>query len=194
VLYGVLVRQKKLTFKFDDVNADKRLRELILHVSAKCADDPTFGAVKLNKVLFFSDFYSYAQTGKAITGAEYQKLPQGPAPKRLLPIRRDLEKKGALAIQQIPMGNNVQKRPIALVPADLSDFTGAEIAKVDKVIEILRGHSAATVSEVSHKRAWRIAGDNESIPYEAALLSDDGITDFQIGRAKELAVKYEWES
>ena len=193
MLYGVPVSKKKLTFKFDDVNADKRLRELILHVSSKCCDDPTFGATKLNKVLFFSDFLSYAQTGKAITGAEYQKLPQGPAPKRLVPVRKELERKGALAIQQIPMGTIVQKRPVALLPADLGDFSGEEIARVDKVIEVLRGHSAATVSAVSHKRAWRITGDNESIPYEAALLSDDGITDFQITRAKELAAKYDWE-
>lgn len=183
-----------LTYEFKDLQTDDRLKELVLYISEKCAGDPTFGSTKLNKVLFFSDFLAYAQTGKPITGAEYQKLPHGPAPKRLIPISKKLIANRALAIKEVSLGNKTQRRPIALIKADLSDFTGEEIAKVDEVIEYLKGHTAAFVSEVSHQRAWRITGDNEPIPYEAALLSDDGVTDYEINRAKELSEKYGWEN
>jgi len=37
---------------------ERKFKELILYVADKCSDDPDFGAVKLNKILFYSDFYS----------------------------------------------------------------------------------------------------------------------------------------
>ena len=36
---------------------ERKLRELILYISQRCANDPTFGAIKLNKTLCFSDFF-----------------------------------------------------------------------------------------------------------------------------------------
>ena len=48
---------------------DAKLRELILYVAERCENDPDFGALKLNKILFNADFIAYALTGKAITGA-----------------------------------------------------------------------------------------------------------------------------
>ena len=50
-------------------NAEK-FRELLVYVSKKCEDDPTFGAVKLNKILYYADFAAYRQGGKPITGAQ----------------------------------------------------------------------------------------------------------------------------
>lgn len=78
---------------------EARFRELILYISQKCADDSTFGSVKLNKILFFSDFLTYAEFGEPITGFVYQKLANGPAPNRLLPIRNDMIEKGDLGLQ-----------------------------------------------------------------------------------------------
>ena len=34
----------------------EKLKELVLVVAQLCADDRNFGAVKLNKLLFFADF------------------------------------------------------------------------------------------------------------------------------------------
>jgi hypothetical protein len=42
----------KLTYKFDEYNSDERLQELILYIAEKCEEDPTFGATKLNKILY----------------------------------------------------------------------------------------------------------------------------------------------
>src|SRR6266498_2034018 len=77
----------KLTFDFPEMDCEERLREMILYICAKCADDPAFGATKLNKILWFSDFLAYFQRGVPITGVAYQRLSRGPAPKRLVPVR-----------------------------------------------------------------------------------------------------------
>src|SRR5215469_1387653 len=40
---------------------EKRLTELILYISKKLSNDEYFGQVKLNKVVFFSDFTAYGR-------------------------------------------------------------------------------------------------------------------------------------
>ena len=57
-----------------------KFRELIVYICKKSEGDPTFGAVKLNKILYYADFAAYRILGKPITGAQYQKLREGPAP------------------------------------------------------------------------------------------------------------------
>ena len=188
------MKKPSLNFKFDAEKSDERLKELTLFISDRCCDDPTFGATKLNKILFFSDFSFFEATGKPVTGAEYMKLPHGPVPKRMVPIRKQLESAKHLAIKEVPKGQMTQKRPIALRKANLSLFTADQIACVDWVISQLRDCNATVVSAVSHQRAWRIAEEDASIPYEAAFLSDDGLTDYDINRTRELSTKYGWNT
>ena len=88
------------TFKFDDLDGEKRLAELMLHIAHRCEDDPGFGATKLNKILWWSDFLSYARNGEPITGVEYQRLGNGPAPKRLVPIRKKMVSARHAALQE----------------------------------------------------------------------------------------------
>ena len=54
-----------------------------LYIAEKCLDDPDFTVTRLNKILFWADFRSFAQYGKSITGARYKALEHGPAPARL---------------------------------------------------------------------------------------------------------------
>lgn len=74
--------------KLNSGNQHVMLKELIVYIANKLALHPKFGATKLNKILFYSDFIAYAKLGKSITGEKYQKLPLGPAPKYLLPVRK----------------------------------------------------------------------------------------------------------
>ena len=71
---------------------EEKLRELILYIAHKSKSDPRFGAVKLNKLLYYADFTAYRLLGKSITGAEYQHLSEGPAPRRGLPARERLRR------------------------------------------------------------------------------------------------------
>jgi hypothetical protein len=171
-----------------------KFKELILYISERSATDPRFGATKLNKILFLSDFWAYANSGSPITGAEYMKLPNGPAPRPLLPIRKEMEADGELAIQEVVTGPEMaQKRPVNLRSADLSIFTAEEISLVDRVIDLCRNATALGVSEFTHKwHGWIAAKDQETIPYETVFICDEPITPFEIVRGKELAAKYGW--
>ena len=172
---------------------ERKLAELIVYVSEKCASDHKFGAVKLNKILYLSDFLAYGEFGKPITGAEYQKLANGPAPRRLVPVRDELVLDRSLAIQQILLwSGKIMKKTINLRLPDLMMFTGQEIALVDKVIAMLAEDDAQAVSDRTHKMAgWNVVGMNETIPYQTILISCEPLSDAEICRGQEIAKRLE---
>ena len=57
-----------------------RLAELMLLAADRLHTDPSYGATKLNKALFFSDFLHYKRHGDLISAAVYQRLPRAPGP------------------------------------------------------------------------------------------------------------------
>jgi hypothetical protein len=168
---------------------EEKFRELVLYISQRCATDPKFGAVKLNKILFFSDFLAYANTGQAITSFEYQRLPKGPAPRRLLPVRTQMIAEGILGLQEVRLRSGMtQKRTVNLRPPNLRIFTGDEIEVVEGVISILEDADAETVSELSHRMVgWLLVADGETIPYGTVFLSNEPLTETEIQRGREIA-------
>ena len=62
---------------------DQKMKELILHVAIASDKDERFGAVKLNKILFYGDFLSYFRRGRSITNHEYFAIREGPAPRQI---------------------------------------------------------------------------------------------------------------
>jgi hypothetical protein len=172
----------------------QKFKELILYISEKCATDPSFGATKLNKILFLADFWFYGQSGEPITGVEYMRLPKGPAPRPLLPIRKEMVEDGELAIQETALTSEMsQKRPVNLRSADLNVFTAPEIEIVDRVIGICSRATATAMSGYTHSwHGWIAARDKETIPYETVFISDEPITPFEMERGRELAKQYGW--
>lgn len=157
---------------------DAKLGELMLYVARRCEPDHTFGATKLNKILFFTDFLAYLRTGSPITGQRYQKLEFGPAPRRLLPVQERLIQRAAAAIGKRGHFGKTQTRLIALREPDLSRFSGVEIAIVDEVLTMLSNHDARAASELSHRfLGWQVAPLGADIPYESALIERRPLTD-----------------
>jgi Protein of unknown function (DUF4065) len=66
-----------------------KFEELLLYVTERTQDDPACGDMKLNKLLYFADFLAFEKLGHAISGAPYQRLPWGPAPRYLLPLSHE---------------------------------------------------------------------------------------------------------
>lgn len=167
---------------------EARYRELVLYICQKCANDPKFGATKLNKILYFSDFLAYATLGEPITGFEYQRLPNGPAPRRMMPMRADMERSRVLGVQEVRLrGGRIQQRVVNLRGPDLNVFEPAQVALVDQVIEELRDLDAEEVSDLSHRMmGWKLAGMNETIPYETVFISAEPLTESDVERAREL--------
>ena len=188
------MRMHQSTYSFPNMNGEARLREMILYIASKCGGDPTFGAVKLNKILHRSDLRCFAQHGMPLTGVEYQALQNGPAPRRLVPVRNSMLQNREIAEEERPApGGHRQVRIIARRMADLSAFDAHQLAVVDAEIDALWGNRAVDASAESHGRAWRIARKSgDLIPYEAAFLSDDPPGSDDSARARGLAGPYGW--
>jgi uncharacterized phage-associated protein len=157
----------------NQARSDEKLGEMLLHIAQKSANDPKFGAVKLNKLVFFSDCVSFIQTGKTITGSKFMRLGKGPVPKRLVPVREKLIAEKRAAVQKKPLVSGwEQHRLVALDSPRLDSlFTAGEITLVDSIIEELKNHTADEISDLSHAMpAWNIANDKEEIPIESAFI------------------------
>lgn len=185
--------RRQPTFAVPDQQSEIRLRELILYIATECQADPNFGATKLNKILWWSDFLSYAEYGEPITGLEYQRLRNGPAPRRLLPVRAAMISDGHIIISEVPIrGGYIRQQIVPLRAPNLDVFDPTDIAIVDHVIKALRRRTAKGVSNLSHGKAWEVASDGDPIPYEAIFLSDDPINRSDVARTKELARRFGW--
>ena len=170
-----------------------KFKELVLYISHRSSDDPGFGQVKLNKLLFFCDTMAFAHLGQPITGVRYQKQRLGPTARALPPVLNELLRDEEIVMVQRPYFTKTQRAVVPRRRARLDRFTGDEIALVEEVLGALHGKDASEVSYLSHALVgWKLAEIGEDIPYEAALLSDDPPSDEQVARGVELAERFNW--
>ena len=172
-----------------------KLKELIVYVSAKCADDKTYGITKLNKIIFFADFFHYLNKGESISGQNYVHLDHGPVPEDMKSIRGEMDKRDiALAVCQ--SGPFEQKRVVALREADLSSFKPEMVSTLDAVIKQVSEENhlrAKWLSDLTHEFiGWRVTETLELIPYETFFLKskrDQKVTERERNKALEIAKK-----
>ena len=157
------------SFEIAVPQGEAKFKELILYVSVRCQNDPNFGATKLNKILWRSDFLAYLRLGKPITGVAYRKLSLGPVPRRFPALQRELERDGRARIEERPRSRKVT---VALKNANLVHFTGDQIAIVHEAIDEYADLNATETSDRTHGIAWSLAKDEDGIPYEAAFLAE----------------------
>lgn len=165
-----------------------KFTELLLYVASRMLGDPSYGSVKLNKVLFFSDVIHYAQFGTSITGAEYVRQRLGPAPRGITDVQAELQMKGDADLAVLQRGTRVQKILFPKRAPTLDVFKGSEIATVEAVIEAFRDHTAEEVSDLSHTLdGWKFAREHEVIPYWTIFLYNGLMTDEDVTRGLTLA-------
>jgi hypothetical protein len=194
---GVMVRlhaDSRLTYSNDALPGGnmRRMKEAILYISEKCKENATYGAIKLNKILFHSDFQSFELRGIPITGEPYQRLSLGPAPLRLCIISDEMKSEGDIDIIPCAYYNKTQLRTVPKREPNMEYFSGEDIAIMNEVIKDLWDDNASEASEKSHGIAWKLCNDGDRIPYEAALLAEPSITDDLVKRALTLAEEKSW--
>ncbi len=156
---------------------EEKFKNLILYVCSKC-DPKELGSTKLNKVLWYSDMFSYLYLEKPITGETYIKLQFGPVPKDILTIIAEMKCADQIVIKDAELFGYGKKEYIALKKPDLASFSANEISLVDDLIEyVCREHTAKEISEESHDEIWKLAEIGEEIPYYAFLASKRGEID-----------------
>lgn len=152
--------------------SEEKLTELVLYIAKRTLGDRAAGATKLNKYLYFADFSAVRRLGRPITGADYQKLRFGPAPRRLAPVRDHLVRAGDARLEErVDALGYAHHQLVALREPRTDLFTAEELGLVDEVIETLRECSATEVSELSHREAgWQLVDEGETIAYELAFV------------------------
>lgn len=175
------------------MQSSAKMKELILHIATECRDDETFGAIKLNKILFYSDFLAYAHFGQSITGQRYFKLPFGPAPRSLLPVQGEMERAGEISLASMERYTQTQKRIIPLREPNLSGFSAEELDLVGQVIEELRPLNATEASDFSHTfLGWELVEMRDDIPYETVFLSREVPDDEHVTRLLSVVAENGW--
>jgi hypothetical protein len=112
---------------------------------------------------------AFKKRGKAITGAQYQRLDNGPTARHLLPVEKSLIEAGALKVHS--PDDRGHKRREALRDPVLSDFSEEQLKEVDRQIDRLSQMSTQDVIEDSHDVRWSATRDRAGIPYEYVFIS-----------------------
>lgn len=156
----------------------RKFKSLIHYVCDRCSEEPEkLGAVKLNKVAWHADILAYRTLGDSVTGETYIKRQFGPTAKHMLPVLRELEKDGAIAIRDDSYYGYDKTEYIALKRADVSVFDAEEVDIINMMIRyVCDENTAASISAKTHDRIWELAEIGEHIPYFAVFA----------GRAEEI--------
>jgi hypothetical protein len=155
---------------------EEKLAELVLYVAREIEGDPTGGATKINKILYNAEFSHVRAYGVPITGTPYQKLANGPAPRRLVPIRDRLIQEGSAELRKDDYFGYPLDRLVPLRDVRTVMFTESERRITDQVIEALWGKTASEVSRISHEEpGWKMVEEGEDIPYSSAFLAKRGV-------------------
>jgi hypothetical protein len=152
--------------------ARSRLDELVLYVCSRVERPADLGAVKLQKVFWFSDCALFVRRKKPLTGVTYVKAPYGP-------YSPQIEK----SIQRLLKSNRLAEKKFG---GQRQFFATERAAQLDATIEqIVNNHSAASISEASHDRIWELAELGEDLPLSgvfAAQLAEPNIDDLKWAR------------
>lgn len=150
----------------------QKLKELIVYICAKNEKNPRFGSTVLNKMLYFSDFYWYAITGKPITNDNYIRREWGPTPEHLVDARKELEEANVLQMEDRKFFGKVQKRPVVVGSEfKFEEITVDEKAFVDFVVERFENFTGREISDYSHNLPWKVLENEDVIPYETVFAS-----------------------
>jgi len=138
----------------------------LVHYICFRTEPSKLGAVKLNKILWLSDFTAFHDYGSPITGARYVKRQFGPVPGAITTAIRELEAARSISVSHVPFHRHTKDHFRALSQPAMGSFSDAELKIIDRMIEFVSNeHTAKSISEFSHDHVWQAARDGEEIPY-----------------------------
>jgi hypothetical protein len=173
----------------------QKLKELILHVSAKYHGDSKFGSTKLYKLVAFTDMVHFARTGHSVTGQEYKKLPQGHVATGMSEAIDELIEDRKLEIKKESHYEYVAKVPVALKEPDYGNFTPEEIATIDEILGGFQDMNNTEISNFAHRITpnWDLIPEQQTIPLGAILFpSDYTLSQEEKDHFKEVVKSSDW--
>jgi uncharacterized phage-associated protein len=108
----------------------------------------------MNKLLFYTDFYSYKITSKGMSGLAYKAIQRGPVPirwDRIYSFYDDIQQE----IVHFESGAEGTKLTSTLSP-DLSEFSDEELEILETIYQRFKTENATKLSGISHNEdAWQ---------------------------------------
>lgn len=139
---------------FKRPNKDKIANILILFIN-ECQIEFN-DKLKLNKLLFFSDFANYKQSGYSITGLSYRAIDYGPAPTFYNNIFTYFENENIIKSKWIKDNNGSAKETYETdLEFGVDLFSKEEIQVLKSIIEKFKEKSSWDIVDLSHKeKCW----------------------------------------
>lgn len=138
------------------------------------------GKIKLFKLLYLLDFEHFRQTGKSVTGFEYQAWKFGPVPVELMEEWEGLGQDLAKAVHIVPEPVIDYVRDTVKVNEGVAfnddDFTSRQLSIMSALVGRYRCTYSPTMIDVTHEqngawdKIWQAGrGARNVIPYELAV-------------------------
>lgn len=123
---------------------------------------------KLNKLMFYSDFFNYRKTGQSISGLQYRALNFGPVPEHYATIYDNVPNLDKRLIEAHDMVSTLLSCALESCFDELSE---TEKESIDYVIGKLKPLSVSNIIEASHKEnCWKTNSLKHGyIPYDEAF-------------------------
>lgn len=145
----------------------------ICHVAERDKLKKKFGATKLNKILWYADTINYLITGNSLTGEIYRKQQYGPVPQHILQVMGELEAQGCVKIGNSDFHGHTKRDFHCMQPPDETSLSQDEMRLLEQITRVVcEGHTAASISQLSHDITWEVADMGEEIPMCAAFVAD----------------------
>ena len=127
-----------------------KIKNIVLYFVNKC--NGVF-ETKLNKLLFYSDFLCFKETGKGLSGLTYKAIQFGPIPQKYSTIYDNIEGVEFEIIMQ--MHGNIGKRFIGTEGFDPKLFSEHELSVLERVYDRFKNCNVTQISDESHNEdAW----------------------------------------
>ena len=150
---------------------DVKFKELVHFIVHECRGNPAqLGAVRLNKVLWLTDMYSYQLQGKPITGERYVKRRKGPVPATILATLKELEKEEKIIVDE-PQYKYDSRKFVSIREPNIPNLLVREREFAKGILDFVLAHSADEISDQTHEEAWEAAAEGEEIPLYATLVT-----------------------
>lgn len=151
-----------------------KFKNLVLYILSRDSYKEN-GIKKLNKILYFIDFYFYRDNNKFISDVKYAKAGMGPIIDNYKEIFRKMVEDGILEKKEFSglVSHRAKKR------FDISKFSPQEIDHINNVLDKYGKLSSIELESISHdQQPWILTKNNgDIIDPDLALLIDDGLAD-----------------
>jgi putative zinc finger/helix-turn-helix YgiT family protein len=111
--------------------------------------------VKLNKLLFYADFYHFKRTGFSISGYKYQAVQNGPVPYRYDLLYDYLCQNEFINYELVEINYNFVEQPIPLKKFNADYFDASELDTLNTINKVFKNFTRQQLVDLSHQeKAW----------------------------------------